>query len=834
MQVSTALESDNYAIVGGGKAREFKISASSHAFKIMTDALYQDKPYAVARETICNATDAHIMGGIPERPIEISLSDTQFIVKDFGPGIHDDNIQDTYCTLFGSTKSDDDRQTGGFGLGCKAPFSMTDHFMVISCHKGIKSTYAMTVGNDETDGKPAAQLMSSVKTTETGLTVIIPIEPDQRTNFDRAIRRTVQDGGIKATIDGANFYGTVRDYTGIEKAGFGFFKSSRWTTSRVAILYGNVLYPMDEHEGTRDILRDLVSLLRYSNYQLVLYAPPSSVTPKPDRESLGYNDKTLVTINRIAHRAYHQIKEQMPGATRDLVIAAMEGVQRHNYANLFWDGIAAHMPNPYDPTGEGQELSRIGAKAVARALTYSRFTSNYFGTVETVHRIAADVYRDHRKDLLNCKDDLLHAQHRYLLRRLMRAVLPVVPRPTLRYRVARNSGKLFAKIPSVKTRFPVDHKPQLTLTPTSSLMLDSDRAQYVIITAGLKAEEIKAIAANAERFGFDVKILEKPEKKVVRVKEKEVRVSHFFTPFDAEQQHLDRNRGYSMIYRIKDPVLVKPDAFVAPSFERRRIVTTPKDPPYGIGPVQPRTECMTTVVNREVYQAFDDMLGSNRANIAMPRNIEERDRLLAAGVPRFLDKLLIDLKSKVDFTSQEQAFLAAMSASASKGGLSAKHHDKTARFASIAVTVSREVASAVFMQPFTDSEEMAALYKTWCQVHRAFSMPRGSCLDAVEYEAWKRSQTEYRALMDGFDPYLPQEIRQFFARLRKGKIEEADVLHLKFLGELITDTYRMRLLEQPIKERLAELIRTEGDRYLASSETSDNIQPIENEEEDWL
>lgn len=202
MQVSHAQPSDNYAIVGGGKSRDFQIASSAHAFKILSDALYRDKEGAVVRETICNAKDAHIASGKPNHPIRITLTDTEFTIEDDGTGIPDEKMVEVYLTYFGSTKTNDDSQIGGFGLGCKAPFCLTDHFMVTSRCNHVQSTYALTAGNDDTDGKPSIQLMASMPTTMSGLKVSIPIDRDKKSTFYSAIIRVLRDGGIQATLNG--------------------------------------------------------------------------------------------------------------------------------------------------------------------------------------------------------------------------------------------------------------------------------------------------------------------------------------------------------------------------------------------------------------------------------------------------------------------------------------------------------------------------------------------------------------------------------------------------------------------------------------------------------
>ena len=77
MQVSQVIEQEEFAVIGGGEARAFQIGNSAQAFKILSDSLYSNKQRAVVREVLCNAVDAHIEAGIPERPSRSTSTTTR-------------------------------------------------------------------------------------------------------------------------------------------------------------------------------------------------------------------------------------------------------------------------------------------------------------------------------------------------------------------------------------------------------------------------------------------------------------------------------------------------------------------------------------------------------------------------------------------------------------------------------------------------------------------------------------------------------------------------------------------------------------------------------------
>lgn len=295
MQVSQIAELDTHAVIGGGKAHSFAMSESAEFFTVLSDTLYRDKQRAVAREVICNAWDAHIMSGRTDTPVEIRLTNTELVIKDFGPGIAPDKIVPIYCVYGGSTKVADENQTGGFGLGSKAPFAYSDHFSVTSCHNGRKIVYAVSRGGVETQGKPDIREMTNVPTTDTGLTVTIPIRnPGDVASFTGHIRTVVKQGGMKATLNGEAL--RSNDYTEARKLGFGLMHSENTTESRVYVLYGTVLYPVSTTDQAVTAKVNEITQ-RLENYTtVILIAPPNSIGIAPSREFLSYSERTTTTI----------------------------------------------------------------------------------------------------------------------------------------------------------------------------------------------------------------------------------------------------------------------------------------------------------------------------------------------------------------------------------------------------------------------------------------------------------------------------------------------------------------------------------------------------------
>lgn len=309
MEVSQIADLDNHAVVGGGKAQAFTMSESAEFFTVLSDTLYRDKKRAVVREIICNAWDAHRILGKND-PIEITLTDTEMRIRDFGPGIPHNKVGAIYCRYGASTKVKDDTQTGGFGLGSKAPFAYSSHFSVMNHHEGRRRVYAISRGGAETDGKPDFREMVNVPTEETGICVSIPLKSVQdRMEFENIIHSVVFGGGMRAKLNGVLIEGFAYD-----KATHGFCvvpQSSDFAESLVYCLYGTVLYPVVTTDPV--ISREVQSFgsLFGHGARIILIAPPNSVGVTPSRESLSYTDKTIETLKGLIAKKSKLVKSQM-------------------------------------------------------------------------------------------------------------------------------------------------------------------------------------------------------------------------------------------------------------------------------------------------------------------------------------------------------------------------------------------------------------------------------------------------------------------------------------------------------------------------------------------
>lgn len=156
----------------------------AHILAILRDKLYSDKMLAVLREYTTNAMDAHVEAGCPDKPIDVTLPtrlEPELIIRDFGPGLSDDEVRNLYVMYGRSTKRNSNAVVGQLGLGCKAGFAYGDQFLVTSYHGGKKTTYNAYL--DETNVGKIAQMSQEDTTEPEGIEIRIAVNSEHIIQF---------------------------------------------------------------------------------------------------------------------------------------------------------------------------------------------------------------------------------------------------------------------------------------------------------------------------------------------------------------------------------------------------------------------------------------------------------------------------------------------------------------------------------------------------------------------------------------------------------------------------------------------------------------------------
>ena len=129
-QGSAALKSNNVS----PDRYDMGIGDSAKIIHILRDSLYSHPVQTAVQEYLSNGRDAMREAGRGNEAIRVTLptkADMQIVIRDYGK----------------STKTDDDSQTGGFGLGAKSAWAYTDSFGVTTYLDGESRSYICHTGH---------------------------------------------------------------------------------------------------------------------------------------------------------------------------------------------------------------------------------------------------------------------------------------------------------------------------------------------------------------------------------------------------------------------------------------------------------------------------------------------------------------------------------------------------------------------------------------------------------------------------------------------------------------------------------------------------------------
>lgn len=294
----------------------FGIARTPHMFNILSSGLYSDKIAAVLREISCNAMDAHIMGGIPDQPFQVKLPtslDRSFHVKDWGPGLNDQEVRELYTTYGWSSKQNSDDVTGAFGLGSKSPFAYTtqneqdsDGFTIVSAKDGFKRIYTCHIGED---GAPAISRLHEGPADADwphGVMVTFPVQTRDISEFHQKAVEIFQWFRIKPEVLGLNGQLATPEFD-FQGSFFSMKRKDNGSDRGASVITGNVRYPIEQ--SRLGALTPIEEALLTSSIHMHL--PIGQVMMTPSRETLQYTEQTKANLKKHLEAAAIEVAERV-------------------------------------------------------------------------------------------------------------------------------------------------------------------------------------------------------------------------------------------------------------------------------------------------------------------------------------------------------------------------------------------------------------------------------------------------------------------------------------------------------------------------------------------
>jgi hypothetical protein len=263
----------------------------SHIISILRDRLYTNKVLAVLREYSTNAWDAHVEAGLRDTPIKIALPtryESSLVVRDYGPGLSEDDIYNVFAKYGKSTKRLSNDLVGTLGIGAKSGFAYNNSFTVTTYHGGKKMVFVCAL--DESNVGKITKMWEG-DTEETGIEIKIPVRPGDEWMFNREAEWLYTFFKPRPNIN-LDIEHVELEY----ENQFGYFskKPPRDGLPLLVGVMGCVPYKIDGARLNAELIqRDIKSL---PNVYMGMYFNIGEVDVSANREELEYTDRTRKAI----------------------------------------------------------------------------------------------------------------------------------------------------------------------------------------------------------------------------------------------------------------------------------------------------------------------------------------------------------------------------------------------------------------------------------------------------------------------------------------------------------------------------------------------------------
>ena len=315
--------------------------------------LYSQPARAALREYLANGIDAHVEAGGKRPAIQVTLPSSEkrvLSIRDYGNGMSEDNFSNILRRYGASTKRHSNKLTGGFGLGAKAGFALTDSFHMTSYQNGqrIKVRIFKIAG-----GQGFIEVIDRSTTNEADgmlVEVDVPAGNIEELSFEKLVTdkffAAYHDTEITVTAESrgrANGWGQWRNemkripveevslhnpenYEALEYGGniIGWIGKRKAHNSPVRAIIGRVSYEIKRdsngagrsyssysaHTYSEKFGPAMVQLNKFDR-EVILNLPIGSVDLPSSREEITYSERSLKTIVAISTSVHQMVEENV-------------------------------------------------------------------------------------------------------------------------------------------------------------------------------------------------------------------------------------------------------------------------------------------------------------------------------------------------------------------------------------------------------------------------------------------------------------------------------------------------------------------------------------------
>ena len=293
---------------------------------------YSNRETSVVREYAVNGRDAMKLRGI-DTPIEVytpSALSPKLSIRDYGGGMTEEETR-TLLFSFGASgkeKQISNRYVGGFGIGSKSGFNLSDAFLFTVFYQGTATRWECRL--DEEDFPTAAKLSSLPTDEKDGVLVEIPCKPFEEEKALSALKwldvpvklngRPVEPYKSRSQMSGKT---TIKDLKGGDLE-INWDIVPEYGSGGIVFLVGCGAVYVNTYRAPAEVMKD-VHIPNYFSGRFVIELPIGSVTLMASREDFTHDAPTnhvlCEAMKACVDSAHDKIMKTVyeAGTTRDLI-----------------------------------------------------------------------------------------------------------------------------------------------------------------------------------------------------------------------------------------------------------------------------------------------------------------------------------------------------------------------------------------------------------------------------------------------------------------------------------------------------------------------------------
>lgn len=298
--------------------RFFSIKSPAIIFDILCTKLYENPLKSLVQEYASNARDAHRECNKDDVPITIVLPtiiSPTLRICDEGIGISPDRMSNVFLYLGESTKTSDNTQTGGYGIGAKISWAYTESFTIYTINNGIEYSYLAYLGDH---GKPQLSLLSIEHAVDkkSGTTIEVVIKRDDIAKVSDYVLLTTHFWDVRPIVKNISDHCNCSYNDELTTTRIEDIICIENPTSKYSYLeIGNSIHAIIDGIVYRNIdknIEDLSKKFSMGNYKsFFIVLNTGDVDIAINRENLQYTLKTKEVIEKKVSTCLNSIKDSI-------------------------------------------------------------------------------------------------------------------------------------------------------------------------------------------------------------------------------------------------------------------------------------------------------------------------------------------------------------------------------------------------------------------------------------------------------------------------------------------------------------------------------------------